>query len=177
MQHFSFWRVISVYTSAGHVYTPRDGLLWTISKAELHISDIFYGANVEHLLKTHIKMEPICISMHRHLSILHPLHQILQYHCRGLIPVNAFGLESLISNNNTYRSLFSHGNEGASELLIKEYRNMVWDDVDLERNIQVFTNSCEIYMTQISVAQSFLPVRSSDRLTALWMHIHKSPSN
>ena len=85
-------------------------------------------------------MEPICIAMHRHLSKFHPLHQILQYHCRGLIPVNAFGLVSLLANHRTYRSLFSYGNDSAIDLLLKEYRKMVWDDVDLEVNIKVGTN-------------------------------------
>jgi len=123
-------------TKAGHVFTPRDGLLWEISRAELQISDVFYASNVEHLLKTHIKMEPICISIQRHLSKLHPLHQILQYHCLGLIPVNAFGLQSLLENLLTYRSLFSHGNEGARQLLLTAYEKMVWNDADLEWNIQ-----------------------------------------
>jgi len=123
-------------TKDGDVYTPHDGLNWTISKAELHISDLFFSAVVDHLLKTHFKMEPICLSMHRHLSKLHPLYQILQYHCRGLLPLNAFATPALLKVNITLRSLFSHGNEGATQLLLKEFPKMVWDDVDLEVNLK-----------------------------------------
>ena len=82
-------------------------------------------------------MEPICISMHRHLSKLHPLHQILQYHCRGLLPVNTYGTPALLHSNATLRSLFSLGNVGASQLLLKGYKKMVWNDIDLEVNLKV----------------------------------------
>ena len=129
--------MISFHHSDGDVYTPHDGLNWTISKAELHISESFFSSMVEHLLKTHFKMEPICLSMHRHLSKLHPLYQILQYHCRGLLPLNAYGTPALLKVNITLRSLFSYGNEGATQLLLKEYPKMVWDDVDLEVNLEV----------------------------------------
>ena len=106
-------------------------------KTEFEISDAFYGSVVEHLLKTHYKMEPICLSLHRHLSKHHPLHQILQYHCRGLIPLNAFSILLLQTSPQSLRTVFSRGNKGAMQLLLKEYPKMVWNDVDLEVNLKV----------------------------------------
>lgn len=82
-------------------------------------------------------MEPICVSMNRHLSILHPIHQIFQYHCRGLLSLNAYGLPALLHANVTIRSLFSHGNQGTIQVILKEYSKMVWNDIDLEVNIKV----------------------------------------
>ena len=79
------------------------------------------------------------MSMNRHLSKLHPLHQILQYHCRGSLSLNAYGIPALLHSNLTMRSLFSHGGEGSVQLMLKRYSKMVWNDIDLEVNIKVIT--------------------------------------
>ena len=119
------------------MHTPQSGLLWNVSKAQLKMSDGFVGQIVEHLLKTHLKMEPVCIALYRHLSYLHPLHQVLKYHCRGIIPLNAHATYALLKDNRTLRSLFGYGNLGANTLLSREYPKMVWGDIDLQENIEV----------------------------------------
>ena len=106
-------------------------------------------------------MEPVCISVHRHLSKFHPLHQILQYHCRGLIPVNVYGTTALLQSNLTIRPLFSYGTEGASQLLLKEYHKMVWNDIDLEVNLQVIVAVChnvKLLIIYLLVTQTNLKV-------------------
>lgn len=123
--------------SAGTVYTPKDGLLWNISRAQLQISDMFIGQISEHLLKTHFKMEPLCVTLHRHLSKMHPLHQILKYHCRGLLPVNKNGVKVLFRTDETLKSLFGYGAEGATQLVNEEFLKMTWNDTDLELNLKV----------------------------------------
>ena len=91
----------------------------------------------EHLLRTHLRMEPVCISLYRHLSNKHPLHQILKYHCRGLIPLNKQGKFTLLNETKTLRSLFPFGNEGGAKLLQNGYPGMKWNDIDLEENVKV----------------------------------------
>ncbi|XP_065059744.1 allene oxide synthase-lipoxygenase protein-like [Rhopilema esculentum] len=118
------------------VFTPEDGIMWDLVKAQFQETDLFYGQVYEHLLRTHMRMEPICISMHRHLSSLHPIHQILKFHCRGLIPLNAQGKVTLLDAPQTVRSLFSRGNKGAIALLYKGFQTMKWNDIDLEENIK-----------------------------------------
>ena len=93
-------------------------------------------------MRTHFRMEPVCIALHRHLSALHPLHQILKYHCRGLLPLNAQGAVTLLKELRTIRSLFGYGNQGAIKLLSKEYPKMVWGDIDLDVNIEVRKFKC-----------------------------------
>jgi len=132
-------RVVAIQntsSSDGHVHTPQSGIYWNISKAQVQISDGFSGQVVEHLMKTHFKMEPVCIALYRHLSGLHPLHQILKYHCRGLLPLNAQGTVTLLKEDRTIRSLFGYGNRGATTLLGKEYPKMIWGDIDLQRNVE-----------------------------------------
>lgn len=64
------------------VYAPGDGDLWTLAKESFQVTDYAYVEMVEHLLKTHLMMEPFCVCILRHLSKLHPLHQLMKYHCR-----------------------------------------------------------------------------------------------
>ena len=138
--------LISPYLD-GHVHTPRHGHLWNISKAQLQISDGFAGQVLEHLMKTHLRMEPFCVALQRHLSSLHPLHQIMKHHCRGLLPLNARGAVTLLEEERTIRSLFGYGNRGAMNLLRNEYPKMVWGDIDLEANIRVSkTLKCDFIM-------------------------------
>ena len=119
------------------MHTPQSGIHWNISKAQVQVSDFFSGQLVEHLMKTHFKMEPVCIALYRHLSSLHPLHQVLKYHCRGLLPLNAQGTVTLLKEDRTLRSLFGYGNHGATILLRREYPKMIWGDIDLQENVEV----------------------------------------
>ena len=64
------------------VYSPEDGDLWTLAKEGFQVTDYAYVEMVEHLLKTHLMMEPFCVCLLRYLSKMHPLHQLLKYHCR-----------------------------------------------------------------------------------------------
>ena len=100
--------------------------------------DGFVAQMYEHLLRTHLRMEPVCISLYRHLSNKHPLHQILKYHCRGLIPLNKQGKFTLLNETKALRSLFPFGNEGGAKLMQNGYPGMKWNDIDLEENVKVF---------------------------------------
>lgn len=73
----NFYRVTD-----SQVYSPEDGDLWALAKENFQVTDFAYVEMVEHLLKTHLMMEPFCVCVLRHLSKLHPLHQLLKYHCR-----------------------------------------------------------------------------------------------
>ena len=64
------------------VYSPEDDDLWTLAKESFQVTNFAYVQMVEHLLKTHLMLEPFCVCILRHLSKLHPLHQLMKYHCR-----------------------------------------------------------------------------------------------
>ena len=64
------------------VYTPKDDGLWMLAKLSVQGADLGYNQVAEHLAKTHLLLEPFCVSKDRQLSENHPLHQIIKYHCR-----------------------------------------------------------------------------------------------
>jgi arachidonate 15-lipoxygenase len=119
------------------VFSPVDGLEWLKAKEKIQGADLFYVELVEHLLKTHLLMEPICVIMRRTLSRYHPLHQILKWHCRGLFVVNSVGMKALLGVGEFLDKLFAFGYAGSLELLKRAYRNLSWADTEFNENLKV----------------------------------------
>ncbi|XP_031553186.1 arachidonate 5-lipoxygenase-like [Actinia tenebrosa] len=119
------------------VLTPEDGDLWLLAKESFHVTDFAYVEMVEHLLKTHLMMEPFCTTIHRHLSYLHPIHQIMKFHCRGLLPTNKIGFPKLVDDKAYMHQLFAIGNVGSVQLLVKAFHTMSWADTDFQANIKM----------------------------------------
>jgi hypothetical protein len=114
-----------------------------MAKEEIQRADITYTELVEHLLKTHILMEPICVIMRRTLSFFHPLHQIFKWHCRGLFVTNSLGLQALLKPGEFLNKLFTIGHVGGVELLNKAYPSMSWADTEFDKNLEVIRNICK----------------------------------
>lgn len=119
------------------VYTPADGAKWLLAKEEFQRADITHAELIEHLLKTHLLMEPICVTMRRTLSVYHPLHQIFKWHCRGLFITNNLGLPALVNEKEFLHILFAIGHAGGVELMNKGYPLMSWADTDFKNNLEV----------------------------------------
>ncbi|KAL9986386.1 hypothetical protein ACROYT_G000525 [Oculina patagonica] len=119
------------------VYSPEDGDLWALAKENFQVTDFAYVEMVEHLLKTHLMMEPFCVCILRHLSKLHPLHQLLKYHCRGLLPTNKVGFPKLIDDKAYMHQLFAIGNTGSVTLLVRAYQTLTWADTDFRAKNKV----------------------------------------
>ena len=89
------------------------------------MTDVGYNQIVEHLLKIHFLMEPFCVSLERHLSKKHPLHQILKFHCRGLVVSNAFGSPVLLAPGGKSDLLMAFGHKGVIQLINDGTK--IWD--------------------------------------------------
>ena len=108
-----------------------------MAKQEIQRADITYSEVVEHLLKTHLLMEPICVIMRRTLSVFHPLHQIFKWHCRGLFITNSFGVKALLDPKQFLHKLFATGHAGGVELLNRAYPTVSWADTEFDKNLEV----------------------------------------
>ena len=135
-----FW-----FTDAA-VITPSDGGKWMLAKEEVQRADITHVQIIEHLLKTHYMMEPICVTIKRTLSDNHPLYEILKWHCRGTFMTNSLGLPSLVKPKALMHQMFAIGHVGAIELLNKGYLNMSWQDTDFEGNLKVRKHIRYVYI-------------------------------
>ena len=120
------------------VYTPDDGARWLLAKQTLQAADYAYLQIVEHLYKVHMFMEPICVCAHRQLSTLHPLHNMLKHHCKGLLGANKFGTPSLLDpDKGTFDKLLAIGRKGSMQLLLRAYHDATWEDTNFRENIKV----------------------------------------
>ena len=108
-----------------------------MAKEEVQRADIVYVEVIEHLLKTHLLMQPICVIMRRSFSKLHPLYQLFHPHCRYLAVTNSVGVPALFDQNRYLHILFAIGNTGSINLLNKGYKNMTWEDTNFEENLKV----------------------------------------
>ena len=120
------------------VFTPDDGERWLMAKHVLQVADFAHFQIVEHLYRLHLFMEPPCVCMHRHLSKLHPAHQLLKHHCRGLLGTNTFGYPFLMApGNGSLDKLLAVGRRGAVEMISRVHEVADWDDTDFPVNIKV----------------------------------------
>ncbi|XP_068671930.1 polyunsaturated fatty acid 5-lipoxygenase-like isoform X2 [Montipora foliosa] len=118
------------------VFTPSDGDNWMLAKLNVQVTDLGYSQMVEHLAKVHYLMEPFCVSLKRTLAALHPLNQMLKYHCRGIVIPNTFGTPRLMDDQGFMDLLFAFGNEGALRLLRGGHQYATWEATDLRAQIK-----------------------------------------
>lgn len=119
------------------MYTPEDGSLWILAKLNVQGADLGYNQIAEHLPKTHLLMEPFCVSKDRQLSEWHPLHQIIKFHCRGISITDKLAFALLLSENGSLHTLFPYGYQGAVSIGLRSYRQTTWKDTDFIQNIKV----------------------------------------
>ncbi|XP_068762512.1 polyunsaturated fatty acid 5-lipoxygenase-like [Montipora capricornis] len=124
------------YKPDSAVFTPSDGDNWMLAKLNVQVTDLGYSQIVEHLAKVHYLMEPFCVSLKRTLAALHPLNQMLKYHCREIVVPNAFGTPALVGEQGFMDLLFAIGSEGALRLLRDGHQYATWEATDFRAQIK-----------------------------------------
>jgi len=108
-----------------------------LAKLSVQGADLGYNQVAEHLAKTHLLMEPFCVSKDRQLSERHPLHQMIKYHCRGISITDKLAFKILLEENANLHKLFPYGYHGAVSIALRQFRLTSWKDTDFLNNIRV----------------------------------------
>lgn len=108
-----------------------------LAKLSVQGADLGYNQVAEHLAKTHLLMEPFCVSKDRQLSKRHPLHQMIKYHCRGISITDKLAFKILLAENAKLHKLFPYGYHGAVSIALRQFRLTSWKDTDFLNNIRV----------------------------------------
>ena len=88
-------------------------------------------------LKVHFMMETFCVILKRTLASVHPLHQMLKYHCRDILTPNAVGSPVLLDDGKFIDQLFAFGNSGSARILHDVYQIITWEVTDFRGEIKV----------------------------------------
>lgn len=82
-------------------------------------------------------MEPFCVSLKRTLPGLHPLNQILKYHCREISFPNVLVGPNLFGQGTFLDLIFANGNVGSQRLARDAHKFVTWEVTDLRGQIEV----------------------------------------
>ncbi|KAK6259684.1 PLAT/LH2 domain - like 2 [Theobroma cacao] len=101
-----------------------DRALWQLAKAHVAANDSAYHQLISHWLHTHAVVEPFIIATRRQLSVMHPVHRLLEPHFKDTMHINALARSILINSGGILeKTLFTckFSMELSSELY-KEWR-------------------------------------------------------
>ncbi|KAL3381890.1 hypothetical protein AABB24_001802, partial [Solanum stoloniferum] len=120
------------------VYTPSDqgveGSIWQLTKAYAAVNDSGTHQLISHWLNTHAVMEPFVIATNRQLSVLHPIHKLLQPHFHDTMNINALARQTLI-NGDGFIEKFLFPAKYSMEMSAVAYKDWVFNEQALPADL------------------------------------------
>ena len=122
------------------VHSPRSPKAqWKRAKALVEMEQTGICQAIGHLYECHIRMEIICNAHPKHMSLTHPLYEIMRQHCMGTESLGYFGADRvLLIKGGFFDSIFEFGAEGALQMMNKVFDNDHYDNMDMELRLKVF---------------------------------------
>ncbi|XP_052491321.1 linoleate 9S-lipoxygenase 5 isoform X2 [Gossypium raimondii] len=99
-------------------------VLWELAKFHVASNDAAYHQLVSHWLHTHAVVEPFIIATRRRLSVIHPIHRLLDPHFKDTLHINALARAIFLNAGGILETLLFTGEYSMelSSYLYKEWR-------------------------------------------------------
>ncbi len=104
------------------ILTPNDGWAWQIAKSSAWVAHNCYHEMLTHLAYTHLILEPIAVATRRHIHKNHPLHDLINAHMEGTMPINFLAITKLIQPGEAVDRLVASETNSNYELIGKYRR-------------------------------------------------------
>ncbi|XP_042510798.1 linoleate 9S-lipoxygenase A-like [Macadamia integrifolia] len=114
--------------------TGTKASLWHLAKAHVVANDFGYHQLISHWLKTHAVVEPFIIGTRRQLSVMHPIHKLLDPHFKDTMHINALARSILINAGGILEKTLFPG-EVSMELSSALYKNWNFRDQSLPNDL------------------------------------------
>ncbi|KAF8393891.1 hypothetical protein HHK36_020090 [Tetracentron sinense] len=129
---------LSLPDKINRVFLPAtqgyDAALWHLAKAHVAANDSGYHQLISHWLKTHAVIEPFIIATRRQLSVMHPVHRLLDPHFKDTMHVNAISRSILINAGGILEKTMFTG-KLSMELSSELYKDWNFDEQGLPADL------------------------------------------
>lgn len=125
---------LSPGTEIHRVFRPgtngSEAALWQLAKAHVSVNDSGYHQLISHWLKTHAVLEPFIIATRRQLSVMHPIHRLLDPHFKDTMHINALVRSTVLKAGGIIEKTLYSG-EVSMELSSSLYKEWRFDEQSL----------------------------------------------
>ncbi|KAI9176645.1 hypothetical protein LWI28_005445 [Acer negundo] len=111
-----------------------EGALWQLAKTHVAANDSVYHQLISHWLHTHAVVEPFIIATRRQLSVMHPIHLLLDPHFKDTMHINALSRSILINSGGILEKTLFTG-EVSMELSSELYKKWRFDEQALPTDL------------------------------------------
>ncbi|KAL4355973.1 hypothetical protein HN51_027345 [Arachis hypogaea] len=111
-----------------------EAALWQLAKAHVQANDTVYHQLISHWLHTHAVVEPFIIATKRRLSVMHPIHRLLNPHFKDTMHINALARIILINSGGVLERTLSSG-EISMQLSSELYKEWRFDEQGLPADL------------------------------------------
>jgi arachidonate 5-lipoxygenase len=119
------------------IWTPHDSQQdWLCAKFFLKCADGQLHQMRDHLLMTHLIMEPFAVSLYRNLPRVHPVFKLLVPHVRYTLAINTIGRISLIGEGGIADKGLSVGQGGHIDLIQRAYKAFDYESIILPKSLK-----------------------------------------
>ncbi|XWS36628.1 hypothetical protein CRYUN_Cryun20dG0101300 [Craigia yunnanensis] len=111
-----------------------DRALWQLARAHVAANDSAYHQLISHWLHTHAVVEPFIIATRRQLSVMHPVHRLLDPHFKDTMHINALARSILINSGGILETTLFTG-KFSMELSSELYKEWRFDEQALSSDL------------------------------------------